>query len=99
MRMFDRNPKEETEGVLEFIQPEVDETDTAMQYPHFEVDHLANAVYVTITDLTKTEIVLTKAITPSINADYDADGNVVGIEFLTMLVDFGEQFRWKSPKR
>jgi hypothetical protein len=39
------------------------------------------------------DVALTKSITDSINADYDVDGNMIGIEFLSLKINFGEEFR------
>lgn len=60
-----------------------------MKLPYFEVDHHANAVYV---HTQSGEVHDTQQITPGINADYDIDGNVVGIEFLNIVMDFGQEF-------
>jgi len=91
--MFDRNPREETEAVLAFIKPEF-EADAAVRYPYFAIDHNARTAYVYINDL-NCDVARTEAITDRINADYDKDGNVVGIEFLELQIDFGEEFRIK----
>jgi uncharacterized protein YuzE len=63
-----------------------------MKLPYFEVDLNANAVYIH-TGLG--EVYDTQQVTPGINADYDADGNVIGIEFLSAVMDFGEEFRFR----
>jgi uncharacterized protein YuzE len=70
----------------------MNQEDATVQYPYFKVDHHANAVYIYINDLMP-DAARTKSITDTINADYDADGNVIGIEFLSLLVNFGEEFR------
>jgi uncharacterized protein YuzE len=63
-----------------------------MKLPYFEVDLHANAVYIQIRD-DANNVYDTQQITPGINADYDIDGNVIGIEFLNTVMDFGEEFR------
>lgn len=62
------------------------------RYPYFTVDHQADCAYIYVTDMA-IPVTETKSITPQINADYDADGNVIGVEFLSLQVDFGEIFR------
>ena len=64
-----------------------------VRYPFFSVDHHADAVYVAINeDGLWDEVDHTEEITPHINADYDKDGNVIGIEFLSVQMDFGKEF-------
>jgi len=60
------------------------------QYPFFKVDHHADAVYVKVRP--GDHVARTEQISPAINADYDVYGNVLGIEFLTVKMDFGLQF-------
>jgi uncharacterized protein YuzE len=92
MRLFDRNPREEADEALAFFRPPEDDSIPAKEYPHFVVDHHADAAYVYINDLMP-DVALTKSITDSINADYDVDGNMIGIEFLSLKINFGEEFR------
>jgi len=61
------------------------------ELPYFVVDHGTNTVYIYIAD-EDTEITSTRGITDNINADFDADGNVVGVEFLSLKMDFGREF-------
>jgi uncharacterized protein YuzE len=70
--------------------------DTEVRYPYFSVDHHADAAYIYLTPLSFHEgaVARTDEITPQINADYDTDGNVIGIEFLSLKIDFGKQFEW-----
>ena len=68
--------------------------DTAIQYPHFAVDHHADAVYITLNDMLD-QVHRTEPITPHINADYDAFDRVIGLEFLSVKVDFGEEFKFR----
>lgn len=68
--------------------------DPIVRYPYFKIDHHANAVYITVTDLSD-RAANTVSITPHINADYDEHGKVIGIELLSTKIDFGEEFRWK----
>ena len=71
-------------------------TTLGIQYPHFTIDHHANAAYVTITDFPDEDeggVARTEPVTDHINADYDAMGNVVGIEFLSLKIDLGEEFK------
>jgi uncharacterized protein YuzE len=67
-------------------------TGAEVRYPHFDVDLEADAVYIYLNDISDFDVARTESITDSINADYDTDGNVIGIEFLTCKIDFGEQF-------
>jgi uncharacterized protein YuzE len=68
-----------------------------VRYPYFVVDHHADAVYVLLSD--GDEVARTESITGVINADYDADGKVIGIEFLGLEVNFGEEFGYRKAEQ
>jgi uncharacterized protein YuzE len=65
-----------------------------MKLPFFEVDLHANAVYIHVYG---GDVYDTQQISPGINADYDIDGNVIGIEFLNAVMDFGKEFSLARP--